>query len=518
MSNILQQAIAFHRNGQWQQAEPLYRSVLASNPLHPDALYNYAILQLNRGLTEDGLILLTRASEVCPNEGIYSILGDIMFSAPDYSRALFYYDLALSLNPHSMLALNKSGVALERLGQTNEAIERFKNALAIQHENPAILNNMAGLLLRNGRFEESVACYRRALAVEPADTDCMCNLMMALNCTGEIDEAVRLGRHITKLKPEDPRYRLTFAGSLLAAGNFDEGFREYGSRWYVKDMEGSARNFIQPQWQGQDLEGKTLLIHGEQGYGDTLQFLRYARLAVDRGINVVLEVQPLLVRLAQSIKGIRQVVARGHLLPAFDCHCPVMDLPIAFHTKVDTVPSFTPYLFADASDVNIWRRRLSRTPHHKKIGLVWSGNPRLAFFHISAIDKRRSVPFHFLSPLLGLDGAKFYSLQKDWPATDFPPSLIDRMGECNDFADTAALISQLDLVISVDTSVAHLAGALGKKVWMLDRFDTCWRWRSQHDQKPWYPTMQIFRQTRSGDWAGVIDRVVEALIEFLDAP
>jgi hypothetical protein len=267
----------------------------------------------------------------------------------------------------------------------------------------------------------------------------------------------------------------------------------------------------QPQWCGEPAQGRTLLIHPEQGYGDTLQFCRYAALATAFGFRVYLEVQPPLARLARSLDGVAQVFARGDVLPPFDVQCPIMSLPFAFGTTLATVPNAPAYLRADPTEAAAWAGRLECIDHGApRIGLVWAGNPRLNAPRATAVDRRRSMPPEHLAPLFALGDHHFISLQKTGPALD-QAKLTDVMSEMNDFADTAAVIVNLDLVISVDTAVAHLAAALGKPVWLLDRFDCCWRWLQGRRDSPWYPTLRIYRQPSAGDWDAVISRVVDDL-------
>jgi len=299
--------------------------------------------------------------------------------------------------------------------------------------------------------------------------------------------------------------------ALLAQGDLATGWEEYEWRWKTPHFVAACRNFSQPQWRGESAAGRTLLIHAEQGYGDTLQFCRYAPMAAARGLRVILEVPQPLVRLLRSLPGVDQVVARGEDLPAFDLHCPMLSMPLAFGTTLATIPSAPFYLQADAGQVAAWRTRLdAMEDQNPRIGLVWAGNPRRHAPELAAIDRRRSLPLEQLAPLLDLSGLHFFSLHKDGPAPEGVKA-TDFMHEMKDFADTTALIANLDLVISVDSAVAHLAAALGKQVWLLDRFDPCWRWLRGRRDSPWYPTVLLYRQTHPGDWAPVLAEVAANL-------
>lgn len=270
-----------------------------------------------------------------------------------------------------------------------------------------------------------------------------------------------------------------------------------------------APGFGEP-WRGEDITGRTILLYAEQGLGDTLQFVRYVPMVAARGCHVLLEVQPALVRLLHTIPGVTQIVARGDTLPPFDVHCPLLSLPRAFSTRLETIPAAIPYLHADPAATAGWLAKLLNKGG-LRVGLVWSGSPHNDDAGAHKLDRRRSIPLAEFAPLSDLPGVVLVSLQQHDPEhTGTRPlvlPLIDPMADVVDFADTAALTVNLDLVIAVDTSVAHLAGGLGKPVWMLSRYDGCWRWLHGRDDSPWYPNMRIYRQTRPRDWSAVIARI-----------
>jgi hypothetical protein len=289
-------------------------------------------------------------------------------------------------------------------------------------------------------------------------------------------------------------------------GRFEEGWKEFEWRWKTKQTSGGLRDFSAPLWSGEPIGDRVILLHAEQGLGDTLQFCRYVPL-IASGARVVLEVQAPLVRLLSRLPGIMEIVARGDNLPSFDLHCPLLSLPRALGTTLETIPAATPYLAADPARAANWRDRLTGLDG-LRVGLVWAGGQRLAQQNIAA-GRRRSIALDTMAPLGGVSAVSFISLQKGEPAaqTTNPPrgmALHDFTADLHDFEDTAALVTNLDLVISVDTAVAHLAGALGKPVWLLNRFDTDWRWLLNRDDSPWYPTLRQFRQPSPGDWNTVI--------------
>jgi hypothetical protein len=329
---------------------------------------------------------------------------------------------------------------------------------------------------------------------------------------GQLDEAAACYRKVLALEPQHPEAHCNLGIVLLAQGQLAEGWTEHEWRWQTPQLIAARRDFAQPQWRGEPALGSTLLIQAEQGFGDTIQFCRYAKLAAARGLRVTLEVQPSLVRLLLGMQGVDRVIGRGEALPAFDLHCPMLSLPSALGLTLMNLPGFEPYLHADPAQVAAWSMRLPKMiGAAPRIGLAWAGNPRSHSRGLAAVDRRRSLSPRRLAPLFKVRGLHFFSLQKGGPLAPVEFQLTDVMEEMQDFADTAALIANLDLVISVDTAVAHLAAALGKPVWLLDRFDACWRWFTGRRDSPWYPSLRIYRQPQSGDWETVLTEVTRDL-------
>jgi hypothetical protein len=329
---------------------------------------------------------------------------------------------------------------------------------------------------------------------------------------GELDEALSVCQRAIQLRPDHAGAHWNKSLVLLLKGDFAQGWAEYEWRWQSKDFRSPRRDFPQPQWRGEDPSGRTILLHAEQGFGDTIQFIRYAPLLAGRGARVIVECQPELQRLLGGVEGIQHLTARGEPLPPFDLHTPLLSLPLAWGTRVKTIPGNVPYIKPDPALVGAWRGRLAGDSA-LKVGLVWAGSP------IRKDDRYRSLPLSSLAPLAGVKGVSFYSLQKGKAteqAQNPPPgmNLIDMTEEIKDFADTAALISHLDLVITVDTAVAHLAGAMAKRVWTMLEFVPAWRWLLNREDSPWYPTMRLFRQPAIRDWATVIRRVAGELQNF----
>jgi hypothetical protein len=341
----------------------------------------------------------------------------------------------------------------------------------------APLNNLGAIERDLGRTELAAALFHRAAILAPGNPDIQCNL----------------------------------GAALLRQGDYAEGWRRHEWRLHPNAQNAPApRSFVQPGWRGEDLAGRTILLHAEQGLGDTLQFIRFAAPISALGARVVVEAPAGLTRLLATAPGVAAVHPAGEPFPGFDFHLPLMSAPHRLGVTLETLPAEIPYLRAPAGQSEAWRRRLSAFPG-LKVGLVWTGNPALKLAWSADANARRSISLDRLRPLIDAPGATFFSLQKDVRSGD----VIDFMGEIEDFADTAALVEALDLVITVDTSVAHLAGALGKPVWILSRFDGCWRWLGHRPDSPWYPSARLFHQPRRDDWAPVIEQISTALFEMI---
>jgi len=416
----------------------------------------------------------------------------------------------IAANPRDHDALNMLGAIAFQTLQLDTAEELFRRAMAVRPNEATAHSNLGNLLLHQKKLEEAVVSLRRATRLTSTIPQPLNTLGTTLRTLNRLDEAIAAYRKAIPLDPNCPETHYFLAESLLMKGDFAEGWSEYEWRWGTGQMIADRLDVAQPQWRGEAAPGKTLLIHAEQGYGDSLQFCRYAPMAAEAGLRVILAAPAPLIRLLRSLPGIDSFVASGETVTDFDLHCPMLSLPLAFKTTLQTIPGTTPYLHADREQQDSWQSRLAALPPGKRIGLAWAGNPIKRNTPL-AIDPRRSITLDQLAPLFDLPGLQFFSLQKDIaePPAQFP--LHNFMPEIQDFADTAALIANLDLVISVDTSTAHLASALNKPVWMLDRADPCWRWLAGRLDSPWYPSMRIFRQKELGNWSTVINEVVAAL-------
>ena len=406
------------------------------------------------------------------------------------------------------------GNALHELKRFEEALASYDRALALRPDYVEALANRGVTLHELKRFEEALASYDRALAVRPDYAEAFVNRGVTLHELKRFEEALASYDRAIALRPDYAQAHYNEAVCRMLIGDFDRGWQKLEWGWETEQLKNLKRKFSQPLWLGSDeIAGKTILLHGVHGFGDTIQFCRYVPLVVERGARVILEVQEPLRELMGTLPGAAQIVSRGEPLPDFDLHCPLLSLPLAFGTRPATIPSQTPYLRASPRAVTDWNARLG--PRHRpRIGLAWSGRPE----HNN--DHNRSMRLStLLSPLAGFD-ATYVSLQPEVRADDAPVlqgrgDILHFGEDLKTYADTAALIANLDLVISVDTSVAHLAGALAKPVWILLPFIPDWRWLLDRDDSPWYPTARLFRQDETRGWDSVMARVHAALDEYL---
>ena len=437
-----------------------------------------------------------------------------------YNEAVAACDRALALAPDYAEAHCNRGNALHGLQQFDEALASFNRALALRPAYADALCNRGATLHALKRYDEALAACDRCIASQPGHAQAHCNRGATLQDLMRCDEALASYDRALALRPDFAGAHNNAALCRLLVGDYERGWQEHEWRWQTDQLASETRRFSQPLWLGSgELDGKTVLLHAEQGFGDTLQFCRYVPLVAARGARVVVEVQGPLRELMCRLEGATQVISRGEPLPAFDLHCPLLSLPLALRTRLETIPVQVPYLAAPESKVRGWGDRFAA--HNKpRIGLVWAGNPRKELPNCNRIDAVRSMEFAKFAPLLDLSDCEFYSLQKGGDAVaqlrDSPlrQHVVDWTDDLHDFSDTAALIENLDLVIAVDTAVAHLAGALNKPFWLLNRYNTCWRWLLDREDSPWYPTARLFRQDAGMRWEGVVERVRAALHEY----
>ncbi len=387
---------------------------------------------------------------------------------------------------------------LQRRGRLDDAAAVVRAVVALRQDDVAL----GALLAELGDAPGAIACFETAAVARPGEAATWSNLGKALAAEGRFAEASAAHDTAVALDPT-PQLRLNRAMSLLKAGRFAEGFAAWQGR---HDLPGRPAMPPGPRLDlAQPIEGRTVLLVHEEGFGDTIMLVRYAALLAERGARVVAWVPPPLMRLVATAPGVAEVATMDGPPPACDLIAPMLDLPAAFGTEPETIPASAPYLRADPAETERWAGRLAETPG-LRIGLVWAGAARKSDPAALATDRLRSFDPALLAPLLAVPGTVPVSLQWDAPA---PPGALQVMDGVRDFMDTAAIIEALDLVVSVDTAVAHLAGALGKTVLLLDRYDNCWRWLHRREDTPWYSTMRLLRQSRAGDWPPVIASAAE---------
>lgn len=442
-------------------------------------------------------------------------IGLLMKGDPAGSTQLFQE--ILTKDPTIALAWNNRGLALMNLGHPFDGVLNIDKAIELEPNVPEYYNNRGAALFDLGQPEEAVKAYWAALQINPNFSHSLMNTGNALKYLNKLDEALPFYRKAVVADPNHVDAHLNLSFAELAAGNYEEGWKQFEWRWQTDQMP--ARGLPIPEWDGESLEGKTIIIYAEQGLGDALQFMRYAPLVkANYGGTVLIEVRSPLTRLAKSLKGIDGVLTYGEKVPdGVDYVVPMMSLPRIMGTTVETIPWGGPYLSADKHRVAIWENKLDEIfPKGPKVGICWAGMSRTSRPAAEAVDRRRSTTLNSFGPLALVPGVNWISLQKGPPTEQVqrPPrgmTIADWTDELDDFYDTAALIECLDLVISVDTSVLHLAAAMGKPTWLLSRWDGCWRWLGDRQDSPWYPTLRQFVQTKPHDWVGIMEEAANEL-------
>jgi tetratricopeptide (TPR) repeat protein len=543
VANAVEQALALHRQGRLDEAERIYGRVLKASPGHFDALHLCAMLKLQRGKAGEAYRLIGAALRIDPRSAdALSNAGLVLSALKRDEEALASFEKALSLSPDHVEALNNRGLALLETGRAEEALASFERvlrqepghlearinrgnalstlerldealadydaAIALVPAHPGAHFNRGNALSARRRHADAIAAYDRALALAPTHVKALNNRGLALAALTLYREALASYAGALAVQKDFADAHRNEAMARLTLGELGRGFEKYEWRW--KRTGVAPRRFGQPLWRGEyPLGRKTILVHAEQGFGDTIQFARYARLLRQAGARVVLEVHPELKSLLAGLDGVAEVIGRGEKLPAFDVHCPVASLPLAFGTELATIPADIPYLTPDAGRLAKWRSRLA-VLERPRVALAWSGRAS----HEN--DRNRSVALACLAPLLAVADMRFVGVQRDLRRED--AEFIRRDGriawlgdELDDFADTAAVLALVDLVIAVDTSVVHVAGAMGRPTWVLLPFAPDWRWMLDREDSPWYPTVRLFRQPAIGDWDSVVARAAAEL-------
>lgn len=543
---LIAEAASLYRSGRRVDAEQRYLRALAIVPDNIAALSNLATVQTELGKNELAVDVLLRLRRLRPRDPLVNYnLGRTLLQLNRLDDAVAALERAVEFRANSPDVEYFLGMARARSGNHDGAIIAYANALRAKPDFTAALCNLcdehmiqgdwqcaldvadeaiqrlpghanplyvkAGLLGLVGRLDEAERVTHEALRLNPLLPEAHTNLGAISAWRQKLPQAVREFRRALELQPDLQQARLGLAYALLAGGDFEQG-------WFHHEQARSlgllAKRKVQGLWDGKPMPQGTLTLFGEGGLGDVLQFCRLVPFARERVARVVIYLQEYyqpLARMLATLEGVDEITFDPDYLRASDANLSFFSLPYVFKASLQSSPVRVPYLRADLALSTQWAQRL-REDRLPRIGLVWGGSPHLAQARISAIDRRRSVPLHAMAPLLAVPGASFYCLQKGAAALELKDSslasrIIDYTADIGDFADTAALMDQLDLIVTVDTSVVHLGGALGKPVWMLNRFDSCWRWGTEREDAPWYPTLRIFRQASFGNWSPVIERV-----------
>ena len=541
---LMNEAMEHHRLGRFEQAAEGYWKVLEAFPEQPQATYFLGMVMHRIGENDKACELVSRAlagdyggaQEYCNLGIIYNQLGRL-------DDVVICQKHSIALDDQYISAYFNLGNAYRDLGQPEASIEALQTAVTLKPDFPQAYNNLGLAMHDAGRFEDALGSYDKALNTKPDYADAYLNMGNALrelnrpdaaavsfqkaivvdhdsfeahnnlgNVLMELDRfegsAISYAKAIS-LKPDDPGAHKNFGIINLLLGNFEIGWAEYSWRRLEDDPVFKVRAYSQPFWDGEDLTGKTIFIYPEQGLGDTIQFVRYLPVLQALGGQVVFDAPLPLVRLLEDLDGVNVMVKSGDTIPPFDYHLPLLELPRLFDTTPDTIPAAEAYLSAEQSLEETWAERLGPKEGYR-VGLVWAGNPS----HLN--DRNRSITPELFRSLAETPGVSAYSLLvgRDGEAGRvFGDTVTDLEEQLTDFAETAAAIANMDLVISVDTAVVHLAGALGAPVWTLLPFNPDWRWMLDRGDSPWYPTMRLFRQEKRRDWQGVLDRVAAELAE-----
>ena len=534
------EAIGLHQRGRLQEAKAICEALLRTNPKNSDALYmlggiayqtqdyegsarlmsaaialnpQHFFLHHNHGIAleklkqfDAALASFDEAIRLQPNfcEAHFS-RANVLHELEQWDAAVRGYDQAIRLRPDFADAYSNRGNTLQKLQQWDAAIASLHQAISLKPDFAQAHCNLGNLLQETKQSEAALACYDHAIRLQPDLADAHYNRGNALVELTQIAAAVSSFDEAIRLKPDYPRAHMDKSFALLLGGNFAQGWPCYEWRWKIKESEKSRRNFDAPLWLGDaSLQGKTILLYSEQGLGDTIQFIRYAKMVAAQGAHVICEVPKALLAVLQGVEGVHAWVEKGAALPPFDFHCPLLSLPLAFNTELATIPHSPAYLHSDPHKLLQWQRTLGPQTR-PRVGLVWSGSTH----HTN--DRNRSIELSYLLNYLPA-GLEYISLQKevrdiDKPSLEGYPQLKHFGHELHDFSDTAALCTLMDMVVCVDTSVAHLSGALGKKTWLLLSYRPDWRWLLDTNHSPWYPSVTLYRQNSDLQWHSVLEKI-----------
>lgn len=490
-------------------------------------LFQNAIEHIKRKELGRAKELLSKANGLSPNNpDVLRYLSVVSALKFDYEEAILLINQVIDIAPNYGIAYSNKGNLLKELGRYSEAFDCFDKAIDLAPDYPEVYNNKANTLQDLYRCAEAVPLYDKAISLFPGYAEALSNRGNALEQLGRHDEALESYQLAINANPQYADAYWNMAGSLLHNGDFERGWQNYESRWYTNNPLSRQHSSI-PQLESlEDVAGKKILIWTEQGQGDTIQFCRYIKLLAQHKVDITMEITKSLMELLKPLEIFCTLKVKVNSeIEHFDFQLPLLSLPLLFKTTVDTIPSEIPYLFSEPFKKTFFSNQL---PNNKnlKVGVVWNGGFRQNCQWLWLVNKRRNIELEQIAYLQDIANVDFYSLQKGDPAESeliakkdlVWPDIKIFSDQLLDFSDTAALIDNLDLVISVDTSTAHLAGALGKPVWIMNRHDSCWRWLRGKKESPWYPSARIYQQIKPGEWQDVINQVKEDLLRLSESP
>jgi tetratricopeptide (TPR) repeat protein len=536
--------MALRQRGRFDDAIAQYQLAVQIKPDLAEAFNNMGIALKDKGQFEQAIAAYRQAVALKSDvAGAWHNLGFALTQTKRFDEALEACARAVALDPRLVEAHNNMGIALQGQGRLDEAVAAFGRAIALRDNFVRAHRNLGKALLDLERADEAVAAYERANQLAPQSADVLCDLASALVAADRGSDAVDACRRALAIEPLLPRAHFNLGAALGAMKRYQESLDAYrraielqpdyaGAHWnlalallglgdyrvgwaeYEWERQVPAlprvKSFDKPQWDGTDLCGRTILLHASQGYGDSIQFIRYVPLVSQRGGRVIVECAKGLRRLFSGLEGVgaetNQIIVEGDPRPDFDVQCQLMGLPHAFGTLVESIPAQVPYLRPDAALARTWAAKMTGI-NGMRVGLVWATQTKP--------DRKRSATLQQLSALWEVAGVSFVPLQRSSVREDGTGLVaLDLIEQVTDFAETAAVIANLDLVISIDTAVVHVAGAMGKPVWVMVPYLPDWRWLLDREDSPWYPTARLFRQTSPGDWPGVARNVARALLDF----
>jgi len=504
-----------------EQALHYYKQGLNNTRKAPQYYYNMGLTLKQLKKHDEAIEVFTEAIKLKPSYlKAYYQLGKELQEKSDNERAVEIFLQALELSPEDASLHQFLGKTYRNLEEYEKAIDHLRIAYRLQPKDIMIMLDLANILTMRGQLDEALGIYQKILILHPTATTAFYNIAYVLKRQGYVPEAVDILKTIIEKNPEHTQAHLSLGLCYLTLGNFDDGWREYEWRWETTKGR-IPRFYAKPVWDGSDLKGKTILVIAEQGLGDSFQFIRYAKILKNMGARVIFKSRPELVELLSLCDYIDEIIANTSTLPDFDVHIPLMSIPLVLKTREETIPAEIPYLTADSDLTAQWKQKLSADKNFK-IGICWQGNANYSTQFLRSTVAAKSMSVKFFEPLAKLPGVSLYSLQKifgtdqlkdlDKSVTihDFGPNFDKRR-----FMDTAAVIKNLDLIITVDTSISHLAAALGAPTWIILPEPADWRWMLKRLDTPWYPNVRLFRQQRTGDWTTVIQHIIQALMDLL---